>query len=157
MERGTRGGGIVSAARLDVLTPECMDRALRHAAAKINPQSTWSDTLDDIVSAPVKRAALKTWAYEGMEIETCQITVKFDSEGEPAGLTAWAPPARLIEDVSPSGIHWSTGSFAEFKGTRAYTVARSDWNDGCGIQDVWVGGYEWGANTLVLVLHRQLS
>ena len=152
VERGPRGarhrgGGIMSAARLDVLTPECMDRALRHAAAKINRRASWADTLDTVNAAPVKRAALKTWIAEGMEIETCQITVKFDSEGEPGGLTAWAPPARIVEDVSPSGIHWTTGSFAEFKGTRGYTAT----------PEFWAGGYEWGANTLVLVIHRRLS
>lgn len=136
------------AARMDVTRPDRIERALRHAAAKINPQTSWAQTLWKITNEmPVKRRALKTWIAEGMEIETCQITIKFGEDGEPSLSGALAPGARIVEDVSPSGIHWTTGSFAEFRGTVGYTADA----------ETWIGGYEWGANTLVIVIHRRLS
>lgn len=137
----------MSAARLDVATVERMGSALRVAADKMNPLSSWADTLQQIVTGPPQRGALKTWAHEGMEVETLQVTMKFDQDGQPTVSSAWSPGARLIEDMNTVRILWTTGSSAEFAGTHSYKSAPG----------LWCGGYEWGKNTLVLVIHRQLS
>lgn len=138
---------MMGAPRVDVLRPDRIDRALRYANARINRASSWADTLDTVNAAPVKRAALMSWVAEGMELETCQITVRFGADGEPDSLSAWAPGARIVENVRSDHMRWNTGSRAEFNGTRGYTAT----------PEFWVGGYEWGANTLVLVIYRRLS
>ena len=136
--------------RVNVTAPEHLDRALRHAAAKMNTQSSWFDTLFTIsnseteIDGGAKKRALRAWAKVGDVLNTLQVTLDMSS-GEPKVKGAWSPGARTVKNEGPSYITWDTGSVVELKGMHALKASA----------DIWVGGYEWGKNTLVLVIYRR--
>lgn len=139
-----------TATRVNVTTSEALDRALRHAATKMNPLSSWADTLftisnpDSEIDGGAKKVALKTWLHEGAELDTLQVTLDMTDPDDPKVKSAWSPGLRLMEDVGPTYATWTTGSSIEFKGTHALRASET----------IWVGGYEWGKNTLVLCIYR---
>jgi len=137
--------------RVNVTTPEHLDRALRHAASKMNTQSSWFDTLrtindpgTDRADGPRKRA-LRAWVAKGDVLDMLQVTLDMSTPAEPKVKTAWSPGARTVKNEGPTYITWDTGSVVELKGMHALRASA----------DIWVGGYEWGKNTLVLVIYRR--
>lgn len=136
--------------RIDVTSRDNLDRALRHAAAKMNAQSSWFDTLFAIsnseteIDRGAKKRALRSWAKVGDVLNTLQVTLDMSS-GDPKVKTAWSPGARTLKTEGPTYLTWDTGSHVELKGMHALKASA----------DIWVGGYEWGANTLVLVIYRR--
>ena len=136
--------------RVNVTAPEHLNRALRRAAARMNDQSSWFDTLFAISNAETeinggaKKRALRSWAKVGDVLNTLQVTLDMSS-GEPKVKTAWSPGVRTLATEGPTYLTWDTGSHVELKGMHALKAS----------DDIWVGGYEWGANTLVLVIYRR--
>ena len=137
--------------RVNVTAPEHLDRALRHAAAKMNPQSSWFNTLFAIsnseteIDGGAKKRALRSWLTKGDVLTTLQVTLDMSNPTEPKVKTAWSPGARTVKNEGPTYITWDTGSVVELKGMHALKASA----------DIWVGGYEWGKNTLVLVIYRR--
>ena len=136
--------------RFDVTTPERLDRALRHAAARMNPKSTWADTLftisnpDTEIDGGAKKRALRGWIKTGQSYSTLQVTLKFGGTDGVEVKGAWSPGVRKLATEGPTYLTWDTGSSVELNGLKALRAS-----DG-----IWVGGYAFGKNTLVLVIYR---
>lgn len=120
-----------------------LDRAARHAAARINFRAPWFDVMVDLTNEPTKKRALRSWLKKGDKLNTLQITLTFDEHDEPTLVNAWSPGPRTVAHEGPTYITWDTGSRAEIKGMSALTST----------EDAWIGGYEWGTGRLVLVVY----
>lgn len=129
--------------RINVTERVNLEQALAHTAAKMNPESSWFDTLANIGKA--KKSALRAWAKVGDKLNTLQVTLDMSNPAKPKVKTAWSPGTRTLATEGPTYLTWDTGSHVELKGMHVLKANN----------DIWVGGYEWGKNTLVLVIYRR--